>query len=322
MKSRHLVDPELAPLLEVYQQIALTREGLPASRKERAAMALATLETLPPDEVEKTEHFVPGVGGAPAVRVLVYKPRGVAGVLPAFLNIHGGGMVGGLPEMDEAANRRLAAALGCVVVSPDYRLAPETAFPGPLDDCRAAFDWMVEQAGELGVDTKRIVLGGASAGGGLAAGLALQLRDRAEVQPVFLYLVFPMLDDRTGSAVEASPFAGEFIWTPEHNRFGWAAYLGSEPGGDGVSPYAAPARAGSLEGLPPTWICCGALDLFIDENLEFTRRLIAEGVAAELHVYPGAFHAFQWVPTAQVTQAFARDSFAALRRALSPVPRA
>ena len=282
-------------------------------------MVKTMLAALPPDEVERTEQTIPGSAGSVPVRVLVYKPRGATGPLPAYLNIHGGGLVAGLPEQDEVANRRLAAALGCVVVSPEYRLAPETPFPGPLDDCRSAFDWLVQQATELDVDPQRIALGGSSAGGCLAAGLALQLRDLGGVQPAFLYLVFPMLDDRTGSTRDPSAFAGEFIWTAAQNRFGWTAYLNADPGGEGVSPYASPARAISLAGLPPTWIGCGALDLFIDENLEFTRRLIADGVSTELHVYPGAYHAFQWVAQAQVTQAYVRDSLNAFRRAFSLV---
>ena len=315
MSSRHLVDPELAPLLDIYPKLEVTRESLPAIRRERAAMVLATLNDLAPDNIEKMEHWVPGADGAPAVRVLMYKPLGAGSSLPAYLNLHGGGMIAGLPEQDEAANRRLAAALGCAVVSPDYRLAPETPFPGPLDDCRATFDWLAQHAAKLGLDPSRIVLGGASAGAGLAAGLALQLRDRGGVQPVFLFLIFPMLDDRTGSSVQTSSFAGEFIWTAAQNRFGWECYLGAEPGSADVSPYAAPARATSLAGLPPTWLACGALDLFLDENLEFTRRLIAEGVPAELHVYPGAYHAFQWVASARVTQTFGRDAVEALQRA-------
>ena len=336
MSSRHLVDPELVPLLDVYQPLEMTRESLPASRRERAAMVATLLAAQPPDDIEKAEHLIAGASGA-ALRVLVYTPRGAkphgakppgakppgaAGPLPAYLNLHGGGLVGGSPEQDEMVNRRLAGALGCVVVSPDYRLAPETPYPGPLEDCCAAFDWMVGEAGPPGIDRERIALGGSSAGGCLAAGLALLLRDRARnggggVQPVFLFLVFPMLDDRTGSTRPVSPLAGEFIWTAAQNRFGWAAYLNAEPGSEGISAYAAPARAESLAGLPPTWIGCGALDLFIEENLEFTRRLIAAGVPAELHVYPGAYHAFQWVATAGVTQAFAHDSLNAFRRAFA-----
>ncbi len=315
MSSRHLVDPELAPLLDTYQLLDPSPETLPASRQQRNDFVHTLLATLPPDEVEKSEHLIPGLPGQPAVRVLVYRPRpATAGPLPAFLNIHGGGLIAGLPEQDEPANRRIAAALGCVVVAPAYRLAPEHPFPAALDDCRAALDWLVAHAPALHVDPARIALGGSSAGGGLAASLALQFRDTSPVKLAFLYLIFPMLDDRTTN--QPSPFAGEFIWTPALNQFGWSSYLGAHAGTP--PPYAVPARAESLAGLPPTWLCCGALDLFIDENLEFTRRLLTAGVPTELHVYPGAFHAFQWVPTAQVTQSFARDSFQALRRALLP----
>ena len=316
MNSRHLVDPELSPILDVYQPLDPSRESLPAAREQRVAVTHAMLASLPPDEVEKSEHLIPGPPGAPPVRVLLYKPRTAQASLPAFLNIHGGGLVAGMPEQDEPANRRIASTLGCVVLAPAYRLAPETTFPGPLDDCRAALEWLVAQAPALGVDPTRIALGGSSAGGGLAAALALQLRDTSPIQLALLYLVFPMLDDRT---IPVSPYAGEFIWTAAQNRFGWSCYLGPHAGEPPL--YAVPARAESLAGLPPTWLCCGALDLFIDENLDFTQRLIRAGVPTELHVYPGAFHAFQWAPTAQVTQAFQHDSLNALRRALYPPAR-
>ena len=315
--SHHLVDPELLPILDVYQPMQLDPAALPEVRKQRAAMAQAILRDLPPDDIERSEHVIPGADGAPATRVLVYRPRSAQGTLGVYINIHGGGLVGGLPEQGEPTNRQLAADLGCVVVAPAYRLAPEHPYPAALDDCHAAFAWVVRNAAELRIDPARIVLGGASAGGGLAAALALQLRDRKLTQPALLLLVFPMLDDRTGSTRQASPFAGEYIWTAPMNHFGWSCYLGHEPGGPEVSEYAAPARAATLAGLPPTWIGCGALDLFLDENLEFTRRLAADGVPAELHVYPGAFHAFQWIPTAQVTQAFNRDCLSALARAFN-----
>ena len=318
MSSRHLVDPELTPILDVYQPLEPLRDTLPAIRRERAAIVHAMLASLPPDDIEKSEHLIPGPAGAPPVRVLVYKPRNAQGVLPVFLNIHGGGLVGGMPEQDEPANRRIAASLGCLVLAPAYRLAPEHPFPAALDDCRTTLEWLVAHAAALGVDPTRIALGGSSAGGGLAAALALQLRDTSPIQLAFLYLVFPMLDDRTGSTVEPSPYAGEFIWTAAQNHFGWSCYLG--PHASAPPLYAVPARAESLANLPPTWLCCGALDLFIDENLDFTRRLIftlprarssgshraGDTGRSRLPSLRGLGHAFQWVPIRpnplQVTQ--------------------
>jgi acetyl esterase/lipase len=151
----------------------------------------------------------------------------------------------------------------------------------------------------------------------LAAGLVLLTRDRGEVPLVFQLLIYPMLDDRTVTAAEPHPYTGEFIWTPEANRFGWTALLGQEPGGPGVSPYAAAARAEHLEGLPSTFISVGALDLFLEEDLEYARRLMLAGVPTELHVYPGAFHGFNMVAGANVSQSALRDQLDALRRAFS-----
>jgi triacylglycerol lipase len=157
---------------------------------------------------------------------------------------------------------------------------------------------------------------GESAGGGLAAGLALLARDRGEHQLAFQHLIYPMIDDRTCTADDPHPFAGEFVWTPSANRFGWTSLLGHEPGRAGVSPYAAAARAEDLSRLPPTYIATGALDLFVEENFEYARRLIRAGVPTELHVYPGAFHGFQWAAQSEVAMAAARDTRAALVRAL------
>jgi acetyl esterase/lipase len=198
----------------------------------------------------------------------------------------------------------------------DYRLAPENVFPGGLEDCYAALLWVYSQAQQINIDVSRIAVGGESAGGGLAAGLALLARDRGVVPIAFQMLIYPMLDDHTGVATVANPNAGEFVWTAGSNRFCWTSLLGHEPGGPGISAYAAPARAGELRGLPPAFIAVGALDLFVDESIQYAHRLIRAGVATELHIYPGAVHGFDLVPTAQVTIAFDRQYRAALRRVL------
>jgi triacylglycerol lipase len=214
-------------------------------------------------------------------------------------------------------HRPLVADLGCVLVSVNYRLAPETRFPGAVEDCYAAPAWMVVNSEALEVDVSRIGVMGESAGGGLAAALALLVRDRGAFSLAFQHLIYPMIDDRTVVHPEPHPYTGEFIWTPESNAFGWAALLGVEPGSDGVSPYAAAARAESVNGLPPTFISTGALDLSLEEDVEYARRLIREGVPVELHVYPGGFHGFTIASGATVAQAAQRDSRAALKRALA-----
>jgi acetyl esterase/lipase len=258
---------------------------------------------LPPfPDVDVTERHVPGPQGAPEVRVLVYLPKSAPRPLPALLWIHGGGYVLGSADQDDPQVKNIVDQIGCAAVSVDYRLAPETPHPGPVEDCYAALKWLQEHAAELGVDPGRIAIGGASAGGGLAAGLGLLARDRGEVPLAFQLLIYPMLDDRTVSHPDPHPYTGEFIWTHDANRFGWTSLLGQEPGSEGVSPYAAAARAEHLAGLPPTYICVGALDLFLEEDMEYARRLIREGVPTELHVYPGAYHGFNMAAEAQVTQ--------------------
>ena len=318
LSSRHLVDPELAGYLDVLPSFDLRGETL-ADIRGRAPHGRPVDET-PPENVIVTEMTASGRGDHPAVRVLVYRPNGASGPLPAFFHIHGGGYVMGAPESKDLRHRQFAADIGCVVVTVDYRLAPETPFPGPLEDCYTALRWLHEHAEGLGVDPGRIAIGGESAGGGLAAALALLARDRGEVPILFQILIYPMLDDRTGSVGEAAPhpYAGEFLWTRSNNRFGWEALLGETPGSDNVSGYAAPARATDLAGLPAAYIAVGALDLFIDENLEYGRRLIRAGVPTELHVYPGVFHGFDLMPAKDVKSRFERDLHHALRWALEP----
>jgi acetyl esterase/lipase len=312
--SRHLVDPQLSPLLDLIPPSELSVEALPALRSRPAMFQ------VDPKDVERTDlatRMIPGPAGAPDIEILVYRPRGLAGAAPCILHIHGGGYITGNAQGLEAVHRGLAADLSCCIVSVNYRLAPETPFPGPVEDCYAALAWLVANAKELDVDPARIGVMGESAGGGLAAALALLARDRGEYGLAFQHLIYPMIDDRTCVAAEPHPFAGEFVWPPASNHFGWKSLLGREPGGDDVSPYAAAARAESLAGLPPTFLATGALDLFLEEDLEYARRLIRAGVSTELHVYPGAFHGFQWAVDADVSKTAARDSRAALAKALA-----
>lgn len=317
MNSRHLVDPELAAILDRLPPPLgpLSTESLPTIRAGSAAMlAGRPVPEFPGRTV--SELYVPGPEGAPDVRVLLYRPTDTATATPALLWIHGGGYISGSADAEDVAVREMAAELGCIVVSVDYRLAPETPHPGPVEDCYAALKWLHDHAAELGVDRERLAVAGSSAGGGLAAALALLARDRGEIPLAFQALNAPMLDDRTVHVDPPHPYTGEFIWTRDANRFGWSALLGREPGSDGVSPYAAAARAQSLEGLPPAFITVGALDLFLEEDLAYARRLTRAGVPTELHVYPGTFHGYQMVAHAQVTRTATRDRMNAIRRAL------
>jgi triacylglycerol lipase len=317
MNTRHLVDPEILPVLDILPPLQLTPETLPQVRITIAEMFAQVAAAAPafPD-IEVHERMVPGPQGAPDVRVLVYLPKSVQRPLPALLWIHGGGYVIGSADGEDVEVKEIVDAVGCAAVSVDYRLAPESPHPAPVEDCYAALKWLHTNAAELGVDANRIAIGGASAGGGLTAALGLLTRDRGEVPLVFQLLIYPMLDDRTVTAAEPHPYTGEFVWTADDNRFGWTSLLGKAPGGEDVSPYAAAARAESLAGLPPTYMSLGALDLFLEEDIEYARRLMRAGVPTELHVYPGAFHAFNLAPEAQVSQSFTRDFVAALRRVL------
>lgn len=317
--TRHLVDPELLQLLDESPPLELSRAGLADLRAAGAALLAQQLLLEPafPD-IEVAERSIPGPEGSPDVRVLTYTPKNAPRPLPALVWIHGGGYVLGSPEADGLQMKTLVTQIGCVVVSVDYRLAPESPFPAGVEDCYAALQWTHAQAQELGVDRARVAIGGTSAGGGLAAALGLLARDRAELQVAFQLLMVPMLDDRTTVSADPHPFTGEFTWTPEKNVFGWTALLGRAPGGEGVSPYAAPARAESLADLPPTYIGTGSLDLFLEENMEYARRLARAGVPTELHVYPGAYHGFPRAANARVTKAYSRDYVNALQRAFEP----
>ena len=308
--SRHLVDLELLPVLEALPLFDLSMESLPAMRSARAAIGAGD-QAFPALQFERRK--VQGPDGH-TVSINLLRPEGADGLRPAILHIHGGGYVLGTADMTNAANAATALKLDCVIVSVDYRLAPETPFPGPLDDCYAALRWLHGAAGELGVDAKRIAVAGESAGAGIAAGLALLARDRGDAPICFQCLVYPMLDDRT-NADNTSAYAGEFVWNAHSNHFGWRAYLGQEPGAADTPHYAAPARAPDLSGLPPAFINCGALDLFADEDIAYAQRLAHAGVAAELHIYPGGFHGFPLAPGAHLATIAERDRIDALRRA-------
>jgi acetyl esterase/lipase len=314
-RSRHLVDPELDAILDLIPATALTAETLAASRASSAALFAAMAVPDYPN-LTVSDRSISGPDDAPAVQVRLYQPTAPAAPTAGLLWLHGGGYVSGSVAGEEIRARALAAELDCVLLSVEYRLAPETPFPGALEDCYAALRWLHANAAELGVDADRLAVGGSSAGGGLAAALALLARDRGEVPLIFQALMAPMLDDRTVTLDPPHPYTGEFIWTHASNRFGWTALLGQEPGGADISPYAAAARAEDLTGLPAAFIAVGALDLFLEESVTYAQRLIRAGVPTELHLYPGVYHGFQMTPNAQVTQAAARDQIRALRRAL------
>ena len=310
--TMHLVDPALRPMLEMWPTVALSAETLPTLRNRE-------LPGPPIDPAGTTleRRLVPGPDGAPDITLHIYKPESAPGRLPCIYHIHGGGYVGGAAAQLEFFLRPLVRELGCALVSVDYRLAPEHVFPAAIEDCYAGLRWTIGNAAALGIDTARIGVMGESAGGGLAAALALLVRDRGEFALAFQHLTYPMIDDRTCTAADPHPHTGEFVWTPHNNRFGWASLLGEEPGGPSVSPYAAAARATDLTGLPPAYIMTGSLDLFLEEDLDYARRLLRAGVPTELHVYPGGFHGFDIMPLSPISIAAQEARKAALARALA-----
>jgi len=316
-RSRHLVDPELAHLLDPADRLDLSAERLAAVRK---ILAPVDIRELPRDSQDgyglRITHVIPGFGGDPEVRVVRYQPDVVDESSGALLWIHGGGLVAGAVENDDDLCALIARVCQAIVISVDYRLAPETCAPGALHDCYAALQWLHASASEFRVDRSRVAVGGTSAGGGLAASLAILARDRAEVPVAAQVLIHPMLDDRTGSTRAPHPYAGEYVWTSSDNVYAWGAHLGSEPGGDAVSPYLAAARVDSMEGLPPTFLTVGALDLFGEEVIDYALRLVQAGVPTELHVYPGAVHGYPRAKSAQVSRAHEGDLLAALNRLL------
>jgi acetyl esterase/lipase len=240
--------------------------------------------------------------------VRMFRPVGVTEPAPALLWIHGGGYVIGAARQDDALCHRFSTRLGVTVASVEYRLAPEHPYPAPLDDCYSALTGLT---GLPSVDSRRVAIGGASAGGGLAAALALLARDRAEIKPAFQLLVYPMLDDRSSATADNPNYR---MWNPRSNRFGWTAYLG-----DADPQVAVPARRTDLSGLPPAWIGVGTHDLFHDEDLAYAERLRAAGVPCDVDVVPGAFHGFDlWRPKAEVSQRFFDKQCEILRAALTP----
>lgn len=315
---RDLIDPALLPGLDFMPVLDLNEQSLPAIREGMEQMTAMAPE---PEGTGVTwrEDSVETADGR-RVRLRIYTPASASVPLPAILHIHGGGYVMGSVVTNHASNMRLAAAVEAVIVSVDYRLAPEAPAPGPVEDCYAALQWLHAGAEPLGVDPARIAIRGESAGGGLAAALALLARDRGGPAIAHQNLIYPMLDDRT-CITRLPAHLGAFVWTPQANEFGWRCLLGTAPGSADVPAYAVPARAESLTGLPPAFIAVGALDLFLIEDMDYARRLIEAGVPAEMHVYPGAYHGFDVVPDAEPVKQMARDAVAALRKALHPAAR-
>lgn len=308
------VDPELRPAArQVLATSGQTGSFTDASMKAMRAGTPPSPPLLP--DVPAKEVQVPPQGSLPGVTVYVVNSQPGAN-RPAILHTHGGGYILGSAKLELRFLQETAKALDCTIVSVEYRLAPETRFTGSIEDNYAGLLWLYRNAEALGVDRARIALLGESAGGGHAALLAIAARDRGEVPLVLQALIYPMLDDRTGSTRAVPPFIGAIGWDPPANRFGWASFLGVEPGSDAVPPAGVPARLENLAGLAPAFVAVGGVDLFVAEDIEYSRRLTEAGVPTELLLVPGAFHGFDRVaPNSGPAKLFTETKHKALLRA-------
>ena len=316
MPQHDTIDPEsLVPLAALYEALPGGFNAIPdiVARRETLYGMLAQMTAdLPPNpNVALEDISIAGPGGDLALRI--YRPASPSATRPAVYFIHGGGMVLGNLDTDHLTAVMLCETLGAVVVSVDYRLAPENPYPAGPDDCYAGLEWMAAHADELGFDPSRLALYGGSAGAGLAISTALRARDLSGPSICFIMAPYPMIDDRNETA-SSQAITDIGIWDRAGNIEAWAWYLGGQP----ADQYAAPSRATDVSGLPSTFIDVGDQDMFHDEDVEFAGRLEAAGVPVELHTYAGAYHASEvFAPTAALSQQIWAARIAALQRALS-----
>jgi acetyl esterase len=308
----HAFDPEFEPHLPT--MLTLPLEDL---AEARAVVEEKDADAPSPDTtgLEIADRLVPGPAGATEVSVRVYRPVADHDG-SAVLFLHAGGLILGGLESEHPLCASIAGELGTVVVSVDYRLAPEHPYPAAAEDSYAAFTWLFAASGELGVDRNRVAIVGRSAGGGLAAAVTLMARDRNGPRACFQYLDVPMLDDRMSTSTSRS-FTDTPIWDRRSTEIAWHHYLGDAAGGDDVPAYAAPGRATDLSGLPPAYVHTAQFDPLRDEGIAYAQRLLSEGISTELHSSPGTFHGSDMVPEAAISLRLAVERLAVLRRALA-----
>jgi acetyl esterase/lipase len=310
------VDPELAAGLANLPNLRdLGAHNVHAIRAQMTQFARERVANEAAPDIDFTEQKIPGPRGAPDVRILLYRPRITAPGYPALVHFHGGGLVFGSPEARHAVSVDLVRSFECVIASVDYRVAPEHRYPAALEDGYATLSWLHKNAVSLGIDVGRIAVIGESAGGGLAAALAILARQRAEFAVAAQVLTYPMLDDRPRTT-EKFPHIGKYVWTRENNVFGWTSYLGEDFNTESVPETAAAARCTDFVGLPPAYLAIGDLDLFVVETITYARELLRAGARVDLRVYPGAFHGFDLIESAAISRRFKADLKASVGRAL------
>lgn len=278
------------------------------------ALAEEGVERPTDDRIEEIERTIPGPDGAPEVPIRIYMPKDRLEAGPGFVNFHGGGFILGDLEIEHPRCLIMAAEGGAVSVGVDYRLAPENPFPAGVEDCYAALQWVAENAAELKIDPNKIAIGGGSAGGNLTAAVALMARDRGGPNVAFQMLIYPVIDDRceTPSMIDGS---GLYIWDYQNSLDMWNQYIGADR--SNVSPYAAPARAEDLSGLPPAYVMTCEHDPLRDEALNYAMRLMTSGVPVELHNYPGTVHGFDILTQSELSSSAINEAVEAFKRAMA-----
>lgn len=316
MNTHRIYDPEVEAVASIFPKldmsdVSIARATLNTFKEE---MARQGVERPADDRINEIERMIPGPGGAPDVRIRVYMPRDRTEPGPGFVNFHGGGFVLGDLESEHPRCLVMAAQGGAVSIGVDYRLAPENPFPAGVEDCYAALQWVVEHAQELKIDPARIAIGGGSAGGNLTAAVALMARDRSGPRVAMQMLFYPVIDDRCDTPSMLNG-AGLYIWDYRNSLDMWNHYIG--PHRSTVSPYAAPARATDLSGLPPAYVMTCEHDPLRDEALNYATRLLQAGVAVDLHNYPGTVHGFDFLVEGEISARAIRESVEAFIRAMS-----
>ena len=319
MSKHSYIDPDLQSALERLAQanggfdVVTDLEGARRASEARDD-ALVTQLGVPEGIAQETLSITSRDGHIIDLRI--YSPADVCDPLPIFYWMHGGGYVLGSARQGDVFTLRAASELGMFAVSVEYRLAPETPYPGPLEDCYEGLAHLVGNAAALNLDTDKIIIGGVSAGGGLCAGLGLLVRDRGAFSVLGQLLLYPMIDDRNVAAT-SDTLADTLVWTRAANLFGWQSYLGDLYGSNDIPIYAAPARATDLSGLPPTYLPVGDLDLFLDENIAYAQKLTRSGIPTHFHVFPGAYHGFNaFVPEAPASVACNAEIFSFIAKML------